>query len=172
MLGMLIIGCIAIAATLFRRTPVPEPRWWHLGAIAALLQVPMYYLAWDGWLLRISYVLLVAVAWVNCDRAGGRLLLIGMMCNALPILFHGRMPISLEMLAWGGQPLAADSVLPMSKDIAVSSSPLLIFGDIIPIHILGWRAAWSFGDVALCFGILKYCLMGAEPKTGPQATTS
>lgn len=172
MLGMLIISCIAIAATLFRRTPVPVPPWWQLGVVAALLQVPVYYLSWHGWLLRISYLLLVVVAWANRDRAGGRLLLMGMMCNALPILFHGRMLISLEMLAWGGQPLAAGSVLPMSKDIAVSSSPLLIFGDIIPVHILGWRAAWSLGDVALCFGMLKYCLVSAEPKTGPLVTTN
>ncbi|MDQ4146722.1 MAG: DUF5317 domain-containing protein, partial [Pseudomonadota bacterium] len=146
--------------------------WWQFSLVAALLQVPVYCLSWDSWLLRLSYVLLVAITWANRDRAGGQLLLMGIVCNALPILFHGRMPISLEMLAWGGQPLAAGSVLPMSKDIAVSSSPLLIFGDIIPVHILGWRAAWSFGDVALCFGILKYCLLGAEPKAGPRATTN
>ncbi len=172
MLGMLIIGCIAIAATLFRRAPVPVPYWWQLGIVAALLQVPVYYLAWDDWLLRISYVLLVIVAWANRDQAGGQLLLMGIVCNALPILLHGRMPISLEMLAWGGQPLAAGSVLPMSKDIAVTFSPLLIFGDIIPVHILGWRAAWSFGDVALCLGMLKYCLVGAELKPGPLTTTN
>ncbi len=163
MLGMFTIGCLATAITLFRRTPVPAPRWWHLGIIAALLQLPVYYWMWEGWLLRLSYVLLVAVAWANRDRAGGQLLLLGMLCNALPILVHGRMPISQEMLAWGGQLDAVGSVLPLSKDVVVSSSPLLIFGDSIPVSILGWRAAWSPGDVALCFGILKYCLVSREP---------
>jgi hypothetical protein len=160
MRGMLVIAGLTILVTLWR-APVPTPpRWWHLGVLAALLQVPAYVQNTADWLLPVSYVLLVIVAWQNRLYPSGRLIFTGMLLNAVPIVVLGDMPISPEMLAWGGQVAVIGTELSMSKDVVIHQSPWLLLGDSIPLAVLGWQAAWSLGDVVLCCGALRSCLSG------------
>jgi hypothetical protein len=93
MRGMLLIAGLTILMTIWRSPFLVVPRWWQLGVLAALLQVPAYVWNAADWLLPISYVLLCAVAWRNQAQAGGRLILAGMLLNALPILIVGHMPL-------------------------------------------------------------------------------
>lgn len=155
------LSCIAgtcVVLLLLRNAPLPTPRWWQLGVIAALLQVPAYCWTTSDYVFRISYLLLCCVAWCNRTHAGGGMIFVGMLLNAIPILILGRMPIGADMLAWGRQAAALGNALSLSKDLVVAHSPILMLGDVIPVTIVGWRAAWSIGDVVLCLGVLRYSL--------------
>lgn len=156
MYGMVVIASVVIVVALMRRAPLPTPRWWKLGLVAALLQLPAYLFDRDNRLLSVSYLLLCLVAWRNRYHAGGSLICAGLLLNALPILIDGRMPIGATLLAWGGQHAVVGAALLDSKDMVVSWSPLLIFGDILPVSLGSWHAAWSIGDVVLCCGMLWY----------------
>lgn len=157
MLGMsLILGFAAVVVLVRPNLPQP-PRWWQLGVAAMLLQVPVYVWGWNSWLLRLAYLLLVVVALLNRQLPGGRLICVGVLLNALPILLYGRMLISPDMLAWGGQSVALGNALPWSKDFVHDSTPLLFLGDVLPVTLPGYKAAWSMGDVVLVLGVLQYC---------------
>ena len=168
MRGMLIVAGVALLVVLVRSTPLPTPRWWQLGILAALLQVPAYIANIADGLLPISYVLLCLVAWRNRSQAGGAWICAGMLLNAAPILALGDMPISPEMLAWGGQTATLGAELPMSKDVVVERSAWLLFGDSIPIALEGYKAAWSIGDTVLCCGVMKYGFMSQRKFLAPQ----
>ncbi len=99
MYGMAIIAAIVLLVALVRSAPMPLPRWWQLGALAASVQLPAYYNGGGDNLFRISYVLLCLVAWHNREAAGGKLMFVGLLLNAVPIMLLGRMPISPTMLA-------------------------------------------------------------------------
>lgn len=141
MLGMLAIVVVVSVVVMLRRSPLPTPRWWLLGLGATALQVVPYYGHGHDWLLRVSYGLLLLVAWHNRDRIGGRLLLAGLACNALPIMVYGRMPIAAAMLQHFGWNVAAGTILHASKDVVLDASPLLLLSDSIPVNVLGYRAA-------------------------------
>jgi hypothetical protein len=157
MLGMGLIAAAVMAVTLFRGIPDELPRQWYLGCIALLLQVPVYLWGWSDWLLRSAYLLLLVVAYANRHLVGGQIIGIGLLLNATPILVYGRMPISAEMMAWGGHPTVPGTALLFSKDLVVERSALALLGDIVPVSILDYRAAWSIGDILLCLGIARYC---------------
>lgn len=156
MYGMAMIAAIILLVALVRSTPLPIPHWWQLGGLAALTQLPAYYNGGNDNLFRISYVLLCLVAWRNREATGGKLILAGLVLNAVPILSLGRMPISPTMLAWGQQAAHIGEALQHSKDVVIASSPLLVLGDTLPVALGSWRAAWSIGDVVLCCGALRY----------------
>jgi hypothetical protein len=160
MRGMLFVAGLTILMTTWRSPVLVVPRWWQLGLVAALLQVPAYIGNTADWLLPVSYVFLCVVAWRNRTAAGGRLICTGMLLNALPILIVGHMPLSVDMLNWGGQSATLGAELPMSKDVVVDRSPWLLLGDSIPVAVLGWKAAWSIGDVVLCCGALRFATSG------------
>jgi hypothetical protein len=156
---MLLIAGLVLLVALVRSAPLPAPRWWQLGVLAALLQLPAYIANIADGLLPISYVLLCLVAWRNRSQTGGTVICAGLLLNAAPILALGDMPISPEMLAWGGQVTTPGADLPMSKDVVIDRSPWLLLGDSIPVAMLGYKAAWSIGDVLLCCGVMQYGLM-------------
>lgn len=158
MTGLALLAIVLSAVVLLRRTPPPLPAHWPLALLALLLQLLAHWLGPDDWLLRVSFLLLLGVAWSNRAIPGGLLLLLGVTLNALPVLVYGRMPLSPAMVEWGTQGAIGGRVLASAKSVVVEHGPLLMLGDIIPVHILGWRAAWSVGDLLLCLAIARYCL--------------
>lgn len=157
MLGMSLVLGFATALILIRPTLPPSPRFWQLGLLAVAVQVPVYLWGWNTALLRLGYALLIVVAFANRQAPGGRLICLGLLLNALPILIYGRMPIAPDMLAWGNQTASIGSGLAWSKDIVQKPTPLLLLGDVLPISVPGYKAAWSIGDVLLVLGVLHYC---------------
>lgn len=166
------IATMISAIILVRPVPLALPRWWQIGLLATLLQIPVTHWGWTEWLLRATYLLLLLVAWANRNLVGGRILCAGLILNSLPILIYGRMPMSEEMAAWGQLSVSLGTALPASKDVVIGSSPLLLLSDIIPMHLPGWRAAWSIGDVLLCVGMLRYSLSGLRWQPLTKASTA
>lgn len=169
MLGMSIVLGVCVVLMFKRQTPLPMPRLWWLAVGATVLQIPVYAWGWSDWLLRSAYALLLVVAFANLRLDGGRLILAGLVLNALPILIYGRMPISQDMLAWGSQQATVGTALAYSKDVVIDRSLLLLLGDVLPIHVLGYKAAWSFGDLLLCLGVVRYCVFSHAPVSIRQA---
>lgn len=170
----IIVGVILLLLVL-RREPIPTPRWWWLGLIAVLLQIPVFFWGWSNWLLRAAYALLLVVAFANRHLAGGTIVMLGLLLNAIPIFIYGRMPISQDMIRWGNQIAASGDALAYSKDIVVERSVWLLLGDSIPVHVWRYRAAWSIGDIVLCLGILRFCLSSSaqdQPKRHAYETTA
>jgi hypothetical protein len=164
MLGIVVVVCVAVAIVLLRRTPLPLPRWWEIAPLAVLLQVPAFFWGVMDWAFRVSFVILLFVVWANRSQPGAKLIFAGLLLNTLPIMVYGRMPIGVNMVAWGtGTLLPLGTLLPGSKDIVVEASPLLLLGDILPVQIGSYRAAWSIGDVLLCLGVLRYCWRATAP---------
>lgn len=155
---MVLLLVVLSAIVIFRRTPPPTPAHWPLALLALLLQALGQRLGGSEEILRVSFLLLLTVAWSNRAMPGGWLLLLGVTLNALPVLLYGRMPLSPAMVDWGMQDAAPGAVFESAKSIVVESGPLLLLGDTIPLHALGWRAAWSIGDVLLCLAMARYCL--------------
>lgn len=158
MYAMAMIAAIILFVALARNVSLTPPRWWQLAIVATLLQVPAYFWGVGDWLLRASYVLLCLVAWRNRETVGGKLIFAGLVLNAVPIVLLGRMPISPTMLMWGQQAAPIGEALRQSKDVVIASLPLLVLGDVLPVALGNWRAAWSIGDVVLCCGALRYGL--------------
>lgn len=157
MLALVLLTIVLSAIVLIRPTPPPTPRWWLVAVFALLLQLPPYVLGQADWLLRVSYGLLLAVAWSNRTLPGGRWLLVGLTLNALPILVYGRMPLSQEIVEWAQRSAQIGALLPASKGIVAAPTPLLVLGDWIPVQVGSWRAAWSIGDLVLCIAMIRYC---------------
>lgn len=169
MTGMALLALMLSAIVILRRTPPPLPAHLPLALLALLLQLLAHWLGPGQWLLRVSFVLLLVVAWSNRRIPGGRLLLLGVALNALPVLVFGRMPLSPAMVQWGMRGTPAGTMLESAKSIVVDPGPLLLLGDSIPVHVLGWRAAWSIGDVVLCVAMARYCL--SYPRLQAKAET-
>jgi hypothetical protein len=171
MRGMMLIVIALSVVVLVQPAAPPQPRWWRVGLLALLIQLPPFLMGQGDALLRIAYGLLLAVAWANRRLPGGPLILAGLTLNALPIFVYGRMPLSSAMALWGQHDGAIGALLPATKGVVVRPTPLLMLGDIIPLHLFGWRAAWSIGDLLLCAGVTRYCLAGASRSSGAPWST-
>jgi hypothetical protein len=106
-------------------------------------------------LIVIGFVTLLVAAWSLRRWPGGRLLLIGLLCNAVAMAVYGRMPMTSEVALAFGRIYPTGTALAGSKDVVAQGWLAAWFGDrfILELPFLHYTSVWSFGDLLLLGGI-------------------
>lgn len=160
----LLYGGIALLCALIALVYLPEiPRYWPLLLIAAVPQIGLIHGIDIPWMVLISAGCVALWGMVNAGIAGLPLTAVGMLLNLLVMASHGgRMPIAVDLLASMGQLIEPGSTLAGSKDIVVTTSPLIWLADHIVIDSLGLIA--SPGDLIVLFGIIWWLFRSPAPQ--------
>jgi len=138
--------------------------WWGVALAALLVQgaVPSFSLgglAMGPVLLTVSYVMLVAFAWVNRRLPAAPLMLIGLILNLSVVVPNGGMPVGAAALETAG---GSDAVLSPMDDgkhhLMTDGDVLTPLADVIAIPSpVG--AVFSIGDVFLYVGLISFIVL-------------
>lgn len=104
-------------------------------------------------LIILSFIPLMAIAWLNRHEAGMWLVGLGVFMNFTVIAINGGMPVLPEAASLGlGRDITAIDFDALSKHVLLDDSTQLAFlGDVIPVRVI--RNVVSLGDVFLAIGL-------------------
>ncbi len=161
---MTLYGGIALLCALVALVRSPElPRYWPLLLIAAVPQIGLIHGIDIPWMVLVSAGCVALWGIANAGIAGLPIAAAGMLLNLLAMAAHGgRMPIAAELLVGMGQSIEPGSVLAGSKDIVVTTSPLLWLSDHLIIDSLGLIA--SPGDLIVLLSIIWWLFRSSAPQ--------
>jgi uncharacterized protein DUF5317 len=133
---------------------------WFLFPVALLLQAAPVPRADSGVgrylpfiVLELSYLVLIVAAIANWRLQGFRLILVGLLLNAIPITLNLGMPVSGSAVLEAGGRVGDVPTVPGAKHhLARSGDRLTFLGDVIPVRT-PFRTVVSVGDIAMYAGV-------------------
>lgn len=166
MLWLAIVLAISIGMALLRggrllNLSEVKLRAWPLLVVGFGMQLAADYIPSDRtWshdaavtLVILSFVPLMAIAWLNRAEAGMWLVGLGVFMNFTVIAVNSGMPVLPEAASLGlGRDITALDFDALSKHVLMDDSTRLAFlGDVIPVRVI--RNVVSLGDVFLAVGL-------------------